>query len=63
MASPRLVVLGGISDNYLRYFESTFGIRHFYEHPMYRPERMICKERMSRYIQARLEGDHCFNWN
>lgn len=62
-AKPNLLMLGGLNDNYLRYFEGLLGLRKHYEHPLHRPERMQCKERMSRYLQSRLEQDDSFIWH
>jgi hypothetical protein len=60
---PNLLILGGLNDNYLRYYEGLLGMRKHYEHPLYRPERMQCKERINRYIQSRLENDSDFIWD
>jgi hypothetical protein len=59
---PKLLILGGLSDNYLRYNEWMLGIRKIYEHPLYRPEKMQCKERLSRLLQTRLQEDLNFIW-
>jgi len=60
---PTLLLLGGISDNYLRLHEAHLNIRHHYEHPLYRTDKMICKARLSRLIQERLEKDMDFYWD
>ena len=36
-AQPNLLLLGGLSDNYLRLYEQHFKIRQHYEHPIHRP--------------------------
>lgn len=53
-APPNLLILGGLSDNYLRVGEMQFRIRNKYEHPLFRPEKMMCRERIAKLIQTRL---------
>lgn len=54
LAPPNLLILGGLSDNYLRIGEMQFRIRNKYEHPLFRPEKMMCRERIGKLIQTRL---------
>lgn len=42
-AKPSLLVMGGLNDNYFRFFERQLGIRKHYEHPLSRPDKMQCK--------------------
>lgn len=53
-APPNLLILGGLSDNYLRVGEMQFKIRNKYEHPLFRSEKMMCRERIAKLIQTRL---------
>ena len=62
-APPNLLILGGLSDNYLRAGEMQFRIRNKYEHPLSRPEKMMCRERLGKLIQTRLECDRNFHWD
>ena len=60
---PELLILGGISDNYLRLFQRIFNIKKRYQHPIWKPEKMQCKERMGRYLQTRLQQDSDLLWD
>jgi hypothetical protein len=62
-AKPNLLILGGLSDNFLRLNEMIFKIRQKYDHPIYKPEKMMCRERLANIIQTRLEKDQDFFWN
>ncbi len=62
-AKPNLLILGGMSDDFLLHHENMFGMRHFYDHPIYKPDRMQCKERISKLLQVWLEKDHELFWD
>ena len=40
---PKLLVLGGVSDNYLQFMEWRMKLRNKYEHPITRSDKMVCK--------------------
>jgi hypothetical protein len=38
-------------------------LRQKYDHPIYRPDKLMCRERIARLIQTRLEKDRDFYWD
>ncbi len=38
-------------------------MRQKYDHPLYKPEKMLCRERMDKLIQKRLEEDPNLLWD